>query len=139
MSDLDEKIKTAIADEDAQLMASFKEDDKLLLEMYSDKVSEDPLFISFKKGARQFTLPFWIAGFFLFCFAVFSGWKLFHVESTQAMLAWGVTLWIVVTMMLETSLWLSNEISRIWIGRELKRIELKLSQALAGSAKSVEE
>lgn len=126
MSDLDQEIKKRLAEEDAALFDAFRKEDELLANLHSEDLSNDPMVLSFRKGARKFTLPFWISGFVVFCLAVFSGWRLFQAETTSGLLTWGVVLAISVIIILECSVWLSVEVARLWTGREIKRLELRL-------------
>lgn len=117
MTDIDDKIREALRQEDAEL-----------LEHYPAEVPIHEVIIDYFRGRH------WWVNILAFAFtlvalgmAVFAAYRFFHTDSTQAMIAWATCfLWFVIWVaMLKIWFWL--EMQRNSLSREIKRLELQVA------------
>jgi FtsH-binding integral membrane protein len=117
MNDLDDQIREALRGEDAELYDHYRGE----LPVY------EMLIETFRGRNRWLNVLAFLFTFVGLAMAIVSAYEFFHVESTQAMIAWATSfLWFVVWIaMLKIWFWL--EMQKHSITREVKRLELQVA------------
>lgn len=117
MNDIDEQIRAALKEEDADLLSRFEGDAPLhimLIELYQGR-------------RRWLNMSATIATFGLFALMLWCGNCFFAAESTRDMIAWAtgfLTLFMWIVMM---KLWFWLEMVKNTVTREMKRVELQIA------------
>jgi hypothetical protein len=118
MSELDDRIREALAAEDADL---FGEDESL----------GDMVAASFQGRQRWVVILTWgsLAVFFVLCLLAL--WQLFAAETTRGQVLWAVGVTYTLIMIMGMKVWYWMHLNRNSVLREVKRVELQLARLAA--------
>lgn len=124
MSDLDDKIREALRNEDADLLKDF-DDEPNIFEMIIDV---------FRGKLRWLTMlsVFWTLVFFVL--SVICAVKFFNTEVSNDKILWAVGFMIFMSAVSMLKIWFWLELNKNAITREIKRLELQIAR-LAGRLK----
>lgn len=117
MNDLDEQIRAALAEEDAEVLSQFESESSLptmLVQLYQGR-------------RRWINLGATLVTFFVFGLQIWCGFKFFDAETTRELVGWAtgfLTLFLYIVMM---KLWFWLELLRHSVTREVKRLELQVA------------
>lgn len=117
MTDLDDKIRAALRQEDAELLDHYE----------TELPIHEMLIETFRGRHRWLNVLAFVFTFVGLAVAVIAAYQFFHTDSTQAMIAWATCfLWFVIWIaMLKIWFWL--EMQKNSITREIKRLELQVA------------
>lgn len=117
MTSIDDKIRAALAEEDAELLEHYRGDapiHELLIELYSGR-------------RRWVNIAATLGTFVLFGLLFVCGYQFFHAEQTRAMLAWATAFLTLFMWLVLMKLWFWLEMNKNSVTREIKRLELQLA------------
>lgn len=117
MSDLDRKIRDALAEEEAELLEQFGEPS--LPEQVRD---------SFRGRSRWLVAVTFAATVGYMALAVVSAVRFFQAEEVQAMIAWAVAFGVSLLSIALMKIWYWMELNRNAVTREVKRLELQVAR-----------
>lgn len=128
MKELDERIREALAQEDAEIL--------------KHQVADAPLYeqlIGIYQGRlRWLNFGATIGTFAIFGAIIFCGYRFFQADDTQAMIGWATAfLWSVVWMAM-MKIWFWMEMQKNSVTREVKRLELLLVGYMESQSKKRE-
>jgi len=124
MKDLDDKIRSALRNEDAELFDEFSEEPSIF-----------ELVIETFRGRHRvlvYLTVFWTAVFFIL--AIISAVKFFNAAEDRAMLMWAAATIVCMSAISLMKVWFWMEMNKNAITREVKRLELQIAR-LAGRIK----
>lgn len=125
MNKLDQRIREALAEEDAEVV-KYQEADAPLHEQ---------LIGIYQGRLRWLNLGATIGTFAVFGAIIFCGYQFFQAEDTQAMIGWATAfLWFVVWIAM-MKIWFWMEMQKNSVTREVKRLELLLVSYMEGESK----
>lgn len=117
MKDLDEQIRAALKEEEAEMLSKYESDESL-----------PKMLVSLYQGRRSWiNASATIVTFVIFGLQIWCGFKFFDAETTREMIAWAtgfLTLFLWVVMM---KIWFWLELLRNSVTREVKRLELQVA------------
>jgi uncharacterized membrane protein YciS (DUF1049 family) len=121
MSKLDDAIRSALSQEDAEFLARFDHEPHLISQTAG-------LF----RGSMGWVNMLFLAIFVpIAAFAVFGAWKFATLEDVRAMLHWGAMAGFAVVVLALIRLWFFMELQSSRIIREIKRLELQVARLAA--------
>lgn len=124
MNELDKKIREALRQEDAELFEDFSEEPSMFemaVEIFRGRNRWITVLV------MVWTLAFMVVG-------IVAAIKFFQAETTRDMLLWAGSCMICLGAVAMMKLWSWMEISRNFVIREIKRVELQIA-VLAGRIK----
>ena len=117
MNDLDEQIRAALAEEDAEVLSQFESESSL-----------PSLLVQLYQGRRRWiNLIATVVTFLIFGLQIWCGFKFFGAETTRELVGWAtgfLALFLYIVMM---KLWFWLEMLRHSVTREVKRLELQVA------------
>ncbi|GJM19738.1 MAG: hypothetical protein DHS20C14_19510 [Phycisphaeraceae bacterium] len=125
MSNLDDKIREALAAEDAELFD----------EVAGEPSLQELVLESFRGKWRLLTAMTVVVMFAMFAGAIYCLVQFFGTDDVATRLAWGLGVWFGMQAVGMLKLWHWMEFQRLAVTREIKRVELqiaRLSQRLDG-------
>lgn len=117
MKSIDDKIRAALAEEDAELLENYQSDPQIY-ELMGD---------IYKGRHRVISILATIEIFVMLGLAIFCGYQFFHVEGTREMIAYATSFVSLIVMMALLKTWFWMEMNKYSIMREVKRMELQLA------------
>ncbi len=128
MTDLDDKIRQALDQEDAELLQQYQADAPLyeqLIELY--------------RGRRRWlNMGATLGNFILLVLLLVITYQFFHADGTQEMIAWATAFVTCFVKLMTMKIWFWLQMHKNAVTREIKRLELQmasLSQKLIGESK----
>jgi hypothetical protein len=124
MSKIDDAIREALAEEDAEFLARFDKEPNLFAQAF---------------GALRGPMG-WVNGLFLgvfipvAAFVVFAAWRFAVLDDLRAMLHWGAMASFGVVVLALIRLWFFMELQTGRVIREIKRLELQVARLAAKDA-----
>ena len=115
---LDEKISKLLKEEAGRV-------DALMME---EKGIFHMLAASFKGGNRFWVGLVYAVGFIVALAMVWCGYRFWIAETLQQQVFWGVSLLAAIQVQISLKMWGFMEMNRISLMREIKRIEIQLTQ-----------
>ncbi len=121
MSELDDRIRQALRDEDAELLAEFGEEPSIF-EMLMETL----------RGRHRWLTVFGVFwGIVFTVLAVFCAVAFFQAEATREMLMWAAACVICVSAVSMVKVWYWMELNKNAVTREIKRLELQIARLAA--------
>jgi len=118
MKDIDEKIRSALQEEDRELF-----------DKYAGELSmKDQLIQSFKGRSNVLVIGGMVLGFVFTGFGIYFGMQYFKSDLINDRLTWAVGFITAMTMVSMMKIWYWMELNRLSISREIKRLELQMTQ-----------
>jgi NADH:ubiquinone oxidoreductase subunit 6 (subunit J) len=121
MSKLDDAIRDALSEEDAEFLARFERDPPVLAEAFGIFLGRN----------SWFNLMFLAAFIPVAAFGVYAAWKFATLEELRAMLHWGAIMGFCLVVVALIRLWFFMEIHTRRVMREIKRLELQVARLTA--------
>ena len=124
MSNLNDKIREALRDEDADFLQDFDEKPTIF----------ETLIEVFRGRSRWLTMMpvFW--SFVFMALSVISAVKFFNTEVSNDKILWAVVFFVSMSGVMMMKVWFWMELNKNAITREIKRLELQIAR-LAGRMK----
>ena len=116
MTDIDEKIRQALSEEDQKALDRMGED-------------YDPLglaLMAFKGNQRSNTILIWTMGLVIFLVLLYCGYRYFAVEDLKDSLTWGLAVLLCGMSMVIVKIIAWQMMQTQILIREIKRLELRL-------------
>jgi hypothetical protein len=121
MSELDDRIRQALQDEDAELLAEFGKEPSIF-EMLMETV----------RGRHRWLTVFGVCwGIIFTVLAMVSAVAFFRAEATREMLMWAAACVICVSALSMVKVWYWMELNKNAVTREIKRLELQIARLAA--------
>jgi uncharacterized membrane protein YciS (DUF1049 family) len=117
MTDLDDKIREALRQEDADLLDHYRGEQpihEMLIETFHGR----------NRWLNGLAFLFTLAGLVM---AIVAAYQFFHAESTRAMIAWATGFLLFALWIAMLKLWFWMEMQKHSITREVKRLELQVA------------
>lgn len=118
MSNLDDKIKQALSEQDSELLEEFSSEQSIF-EIIGD---------TFRGRQRWLVVLMYIYSVVFFGLAIFTAVKFFQVESTRELIAWAVGFLFCTMAVTMLKMWYFMEMNKNAITREVKRLELQIAR-----------
>jgi len=120
MNDLDEKIRNALSQQDAETIGDPNDGFRL-----------DHQVLAVFKGGRGFANMIVVVFSFVFLgLAIYCAVRFFETDVTKELLAWGIGFLVCCITISMLKIWFWMEMHRISITREVKRVELLTARLL---------
>lgn len=116
MSDLDRKIRAALQEDEAAILAQFDE------QTLPEQVIE-----TFRGKNRWLVVISFLITIGWLAFGVFAAIRFFQAEQSQHMMAWAGAFGFSILAVAMVKIWFWMELNRIAITREIKRVELQMA------------
>jgi len=118
MKDIDEKIRNALQNED-----------KALFDKYAGELSFlEQVVQSFKGRSKLMVVVSMIMGLIFLGLGIYCGVQYFKTELINERLTWAVGFMTIMLMISMNKIWYWMELNRLSIAREIKRLELQMTQ-----------
>jgi hypothetical protein len=121
MSKIDDAIRGALTEEDAEFLARFEREPNLFVQTAG----------LFRGGFGWINAVFLAVFIPLAIFVVFAAWKFATLEDLRAMLHWGAMGGFAVLVLALIRLWFFMELQSSRVIREIKRLELQVARLTA--------
>jgi len=115
--ELDEKIREALRREDADLLKHYQSDPSL----------HEMLIETFRGRHRWMNVLAFLFTFAGLAMVGVAAYQFFDSDSTRAMIAWAACFLLFVVWIAMLKLWFWLEIQRLFVTREIKRLELQIA------------
>ena len=117
MTNIDDKIRAALEEEDAELLADYQGDAPLheqLIDLYRGRL-------------RWINVMATLGSFLLVILLLVCAYQFFHTQETRSMLAWATAFLTTFVWLALMKLWFWLEMNKNSVTREVKRVELQLA------------
>ena len=118
MTDLDNRIRTALSADDEAFLNSLEKERGLF-----SQIGE-----SFRGPMRFMTIVANVAVLIATAIGLWSVWKMFDADTTRGLILWAAAAWAAWTMQIGLKQWIWSRIQTLSVLRELKRLELRLAR-----------
>ena len=117
MSHIDDRIRDALEEEDAELFAEYGEEQNIL----------EAVFDSFKSKARWLIIITMVVMLAFMVFTIWTAVRFFEVETTREMIAWAIGFVFGMVAITAMKVWYWMELNKNALKREIKRLELAVA------------
>jgi uncharacterized membrane protein YciS (DUF1049 family) len=117
MKDIDERIREALSNEDAELLEHFR----------GEQSVSRTVIDSFRSKNRWLVVLAFALGTVLFLLLLAVAYQFFRAESTRAMIAWAAGFVSCAMAIAMIKIWYWMELNKNSLAREIKRLELQLA------------
>lgn len=118
MTDLDNRIRTALSADDEAFLNSLEKERGLFAQIGE----------SFRGPMRFMTIVANVAVLIATAIGLWSVWKMFDADTTRGLILWAAAAWAAWTMQIGLKQWIWSRIQTLSVLRELKRLELRLAR-----------
>ena len=118
MTKLDDAIRDALNEEDAEFLARFEKEPHLFTQLFG----------MFGGSFAFLNVAFLIVFIPIAAIGAFAAWKFAVLEEVRAMLHWGAIMGFCLVIVAMIRLWFFMELQSRRIVREIKRLELQLAR-----------
>ena len=118
MTDLDNRIRTALSADDEAFLNSLAKERGLFAQIGE----------SFRGPMRFMTIVANVAVLIATAIGLWSVWKMFDADTTRGLILWAAAAWAAWTMQIGLKQWIWSRIQTLSVLRELKRLELRLAR-----------
>ena len=117
MSHIDDRIRDALEEEDAELFAEYGEEQNIL----------EAVFDSFRSKARWLIIVTMVVMLAFMVFTIWTAVRFFEVETTREMIAWAIGFVFGMGAITAMKVWYWMELNKNALKREIKRLELAVA------------